>query len=278
MESIDFSTFEEFKIIRREMNIQDKDFVDFNMGKVFSQTDWQDPPLREGITIPADDDSVEYKSNGIFYAGKRVLLYIRDQSYQYYKSENSGYKFHIADCRTLLDMRQKKRYSRYVVSNDTSGIVRINLIENNKVVEKKNVKMCVCKNCLQVLDWKKYSQANKIEKNLIYENFSLEEFFAYYKNGNEGSFATMPMQSSDNAPINRYPDDWQELSKRLRHLNNDRCTKCGRIIKEAGKLHVHHINGNKYDNNLSNLLVLCANCHQKEHPEHKILNSDVWNG
>ena len=76
MESIDFSKFKEFKFIRNKMNIQGKDFVDFNMGKVFSQPDWQDPPLREGITISADDNSVEYKADGIFYAGKRVLLYI----------------------------------------------------------------------------------------------------------------------------------------------------------------------------------------------------------
>lgn len=43
--------------------------------------------------------------------------------------------------------------------------------------------------------------------------------------------------------------------------NNDWCTACG--MKEI--LQVHHIDKNKFNNDDSNLLVLCYYCHSKEH-------------
>jgi len=55
------------------------------------------------------------------------------------------------------------------------------------------------------------------------------------------------------------------LKKRLIEsgLKNDRCEICG-ISEWNGKklsLELHHIDGNHYNNNLENLLILCPNCH-----------------
>ena len=39
------------------------------------------------------------------------------------------------------------------------------------------------------------------------------------------------------------------------------CINCGTIEK----IHIHHIDGNRLNNKLSNLKVLCNSCHNKEH-------------
>jgi 5-methylcytosine-specific restriction endonuclease McrA len=39
------------------------------------------------------------------------------------------------------------------------------------------------------------------------------------------------------------------------------CNACG----SDGELHVHHINGDRSDNRLSNLIPLCTDCHQDLH-------------
>ncbi len=47
-----------------------------------------------------------------------------------------------------------------------------------------------------------------------------------------------------------------------------RCSKCG-YSKHIGSLQIHHVDGVHQNNNQSNLIVLCANCHFEEHHLHK---------
>jgi 5-methylcytosine-specific restriction endonuclease McrA len=42
----------------------------------------------------------------------------------------------------------------------------------------------------------------------------------------------------------------------------DKCELCGFIPEHKSQLDVDHIDGNKKNNNLSNLQTLCANCHR----------------
>lgn len=44
----------------------------------------------------------------------------------------------------------------------------------------------------------------------------------------------------------------------------EKCARCG-YCEMKGSLHVHHIDGNRENNDPSNLVVLCANCHQGLH-------------
>jgi hypothetical protein len=44
----------------------------------------------------------------------------------------------------------------------------------------------------------------------------------------------------------------------------EQCARCG-YCEFKGSLHVHHINRNKNNNNTSNLVVLCGNCHMGLH-------------
>jgi len=40
------------------------------------------------------------------------------------------------------------------------------------------------------------------------------------------------------------------------------CEECGFIPKYTCQLDVHHIDGNRLNNNVNNLKTLCANCHR----------------
>jgi hypothetical protein len=42
----------------------------------------------------------------------------------------------------------------------------------------------------------------------------------------------------------------------------DKCSNCGFIPIHTCQLDVDHIDGNKKNNNISNLQTLCANCHR----------------
>lgn len=47
-----------------------------------------------------------------------------------------------------------------------------------------------------------------------------------------------------------------------RGLDLTKCSECGFVAVSQKQIDVHHINGNHYDNEPSNLQVLCANCHR----------------
>jgi len=44
-------------------------------------------------------------------------------------------------------------------------------------------------------------------------------------------------------------------------VKHKKCQRCG----SDGKINVHHIDRNRYNNDLSNLEVLCTKCHAHEH-------------
>ena len=59
----------------------------------------------------------------------------------------------------------------------------------------------------------------------------------------------------------------KERSRRKRYAEYKstqelKCIKCGFIPVHRSQLDVDHIDGNKHNNNVSNLQILCANCHR----------------
>ena len=70
--------------------------------------------------------------------------------------------------------------------------------------------------------------------------------------------------------MNDYPENWQEIARRVRMAAGTRCEKCGSPSIPGRILTVHHLDGNKANCADDNLVALCQVCHlhvqAKYHP------------
>lgn len=60
----------------------------------------------------------------------------------------------------------------------------------------------------------------------------------------------------------------QELRIQVLKSYNYVCSSCG-YNRHVGSLHIHHVDNDKNNNDLSNLTVLCGNCHFEYHHKNK---------
>ena len=200
------------------------------------------------------------------YKGRRVLVYIRDQAVRTQDDGLRDYRFHIAECKTLRLMRKENRFGRYVVTTRTDGRFVVNLFRRGEKPPFKEGlvrEMEVCKNCLTTLDWRSYSRLVGAKKASCWRNFDPEIFLSEYGSQVKG----LPTQTPETAPLNKYPQDWEEISWRFRERSHWACQKCGLSFSEPrtrGWLHVHHRDGNKANSAQGNLQALCIGCHREE--------------
>ena len=218
------------------------------------------------VEIPIEEIKTK---GGIFeYKGRKVIVYIRDQ---YEKYHSRGYKFHLTRCNAIDNAFKNRRNSRYVISLRTDGQFKINLLNDNIVVKKDLVEpMKVCKYCLYKLDYKKYTAHPKKIKNTIYNDFNLEEYFSIYQ---YTKLNNKNFRNSTSAPLNIYNKDFKLKSKSIREDKNYTCQKClVNLSKKENRrfLHTHHKDGDKSNDNLTNLQVLCIECHSNQ-PGHERL-------
>jgi hypothetical protein len=60
-----------------------------------------------------------------------------------------------------------------------------------------------------------------------------------------------------------YPKDWKDRALAVKEAAAWKCTKCGHPhdVENGYVLTVHHMNGNKKDCSMSNLVAVCQRCH-----------------
>ncbi len=267
LRNINFSDI--FSDIRDNMNIDNKLIVDKNFGKFSFNTDWETIEI-SGITITPSDKNFRVENNELYFKNTKVLLYIRDQAMygqpeDILKNYKSGYKFHLSWCKTLQSMFNSGKYEKYVVSTRQDDVLLVRAIGSNNKVYESEQKLHVCRYCLSTLNYKGYRYATKAQKDKIYNEFSLKEFFNVQNS--DYSFHDMPKHDEYSAKTNIYPDNWEHVSELHRKLCHYQCERCGKDCSHDHKLlHVHHINGNKQDLRQTNLIALCRECHIQEHP------------
>ena len=222
-------------------------------------------------------DEIESTEGLLNYRGRQVLLFIPDQGLSIDKvleDPTAGRKFHVSDCRTLDEMRAKKRFERYKVTNNISG--EFNVFGMSKLTNKTldgEVKLNVCSNCLNKLNYKGADIGTSSDRKLIVKDFDLAEFFSKYSS----IFKSMPKQHIREAKKG-YTSDWKQVSEEVRKQKNYTCQECKVCLKDnKNLLHTHHINGVKSDNDKNNLQALCADCHRKQdfHQHMYVAHTDI---
>ncbi len=201
---------------------------------------------------------------------RRIVLYIRDKSY--YGGPETLPRFHISNCRTLRQMWADNRFGRYVSYSKDTGIFLINFISGNSV-RPSDRKLPVCQNCLDFLNYQGFSHGkeNAFKRNFVSE-FNLKRFFEEHP---KSYHVDTPRFCFETAPLDVYSADFVQISHKLRENRGWKCEKPGcptdlssvRRKQHRRFLHVHHVNGQKYDNRLENLRCLCLRCHANE-PHH----------
>ena len=223
----------------------------------------------EGIDVSIEE--VDQIGPGILsYRGRQILLYIQDHRSSINRTlqdGSTGNKFHVADCSVLQGMRKQGRFERYVVTNRLDG--KFYITGQSSYWNGPNegeAELRVCQVCLKHLNYKGVRQTGLAWKES--SHFSITEFFERY-----GSFFPFkPKRNAGSSDLDRYAPNWSEISERERAKVGYVCQDCHVDLNQLRRLlHVHHIDGNKGNNDPINLRVLCAACH-KNQPLHGALN------
>jgi hypothetical protein len=230
-----------------------------------------------GLDVSGNDVRV-LPDGTLAYKDSRVLVYIRDVS-SYKRTRGEGiYKlprFHFANCDTLQQMRRDKRYERYVVAARQDGFFEVNFIEYGRATRSSPEQLLVCQNCLGTLAFDGFQRdMPRTVRERKVAQFRLEDFFKKFP---RALLLQTPAHQSDSGPLNVYPPDFEELSKRIKEERGWRCegNECGLIMTDQSLrryLHLHHANGLKYDSRPENLILLCLACHAEE-PQHSHMKS-----
>ncbi|NVK41166.1 MAG: hypothetical protein HWE39_07970 [Oceanospirillaceae bacterium] len=221
------------------------------------------PPIsqkEEGIEVPLIE--VDTPGGLLSYQGAQVVLYIPDHGKNVdavLGDPGKGRRVHIADCITLEEMRQKNRFQRYrAVVNVTGDFDVFGFSRMRGGHVEGTARLQVCINCMKHLNYKGYVTDAR-RQNEIRRNFNLKDFFAEHST----LFRYLPTSFIEKK--GGYSDDWKQVSDKFRASRHFTCDSC-RLDLNAHKhlLHAHHVDGNKRNNQVANLMALCADCHRKQ--------------
>ena len=181
-------------------------------------------------------------------------------------------RYHVADCDTLEKMRDRGRFNRYVSTSNADGYFRVEPLnwETKKREDEILASLAPCQNCLKSLNYDGFEDKSTQERRGAVDSFDIQKFFHNY----EPIFRCLPLYTADNFPEGNYTADWARISEEVRRGSGWICSECEVDLKDNRRLlHVHHKDGNRGNNRLSNLKPLCCLCHQKQ-PFHENMHID----
>jgi len=243
--------------------------------------EWDDGSLEldtllSSTGIEIDLSEISGEEGLLNYKGRQVLLYIPDHGSSVERAiskPDKGNKFHVAECNTLEDMRQRNRFDRYKVTNNIEGVFDVYGTSKHNGFLEGRAALNVCKFCINKLNYKNAANTTVQGRNNIVANFGLDEFFSTYSS----IFKYYPKTNVKDAKRG-YSNDWDNISRNVRKDAGYHCGHC-KVSLNSNKnlLHTHHLNGEKSDNRVENLIPLCADCHRKQpfHQHMHVKHSEV---
>lgn len=220
-----------------------------------------------GIDVGSLDEVRVLSDGSLAYKDRRVLLYIRDVSVfggrQTRQDRNPRY--HVSNCSTLQEMRASNRIERYVVAARDDGQFQVNFIRERSSVESSIIALRICQNCLSQLGWQGFGyHLARPAREQIVGAFTPRMFFEAYP---RDLVFDADLEDEDTAPLNGYTEDFPEIANSIKRSLDYRCEQCHLDLSSyqlRRHLHVHHKNGQKFNNARSNLIALCLRCHANQ--------------
>jgi len=226
----------------------------YKFGKLDAQlTKWGFPiikgtsgfqPIRVDFKKAYNKGKIEFREDGIYliHEGREWKGYMYMPTYRvtHYKDVS---RFHLTRCSTIDNFITKGMFDVYYIWSNH----KCNDITDRDTGEiHKDQTLQLCSNCRE-----------KIIEITDTENF----------------FETLDTAAgTDTTDIEGYPLNWNEISRKYRKSKDYTCEKCG--VKSKRRIddrywHVHHKDGNKTNNQKSNLECLCVLCHSNADLTHE---------
>ncbi|MBK7908671.1 MAG: hypothetical protein IPJ78_19275 [Gemmatimonadetes bacterium] len=233
------------------------------------EPEWRVRLSTTGVDVSIDEIEIDADAKVYTYNGQQVSIYIKDtrRPSDVLKVKETAVRFHLTDCRTIVKMKEANRWQRYVAIARRDGLFPVFAHELDGTVHEIEVELGVCKNCIGSLDWKNYRQVTGTQRERLWRQFTLQEFFEHYAS----RLSIVPRESCSALPDSLYTADWQAVSLRAREKAGWRCASCRVDLRSARQcLHVHHRDKDKSNNRGVNLQVLCAVCHAQQPGHHSM--------
>ena len=169
------------------------------------------------------------------------------------------HKYHFFFCKALKDMFDKGYNHRYKQSHRQDGKFAYKFMEGQTVLhDRKDQMLYPCGYCMNMF-------RNATDSQVPADEFSPSMFFAQIPQLQwlpDCGYGLDTHHMPDN-----YPDNFREISQKVRRKRNYRCESCG-IDLSARDLQryadCHHANADRADNRLVNLKCLCVKCHAEQ--------------
>lgn len=184
--------------------------------------------------------SISFEDDGIYllYEGKKYegYMFIKEP----YISQYGTYpKFHLTKCQTIQQFISDGKFKvRYDWSNSNVN----DLIDKTTGEVYADVVLELCSYC---------------RKKIIDDIEDTEDF---HQTIDTTDFEDKKVEID----VFGYTKDWNKISRQYRSWVDNTCEHCGIEVRNGYDkkfLHVHHIDGDKINNNYSNLECLCILCH-----------------
>lgn len=177
MELINFKNDERLNKLRAFFGVEYNE--NFEICKHLGLNDIDKALVSGGIEINWEDVDLLESTSQITYKGRYVIAYIKNQTK--YKDVAPSPKFHLAKCSTIKGAELRDVYNtRYHIAKQQDDNFYLKVSDsfgNEKIVKQK---LLVCKNCLNAIEWKNYKNYKILERDRVFRNFSLEEYFSVY--------------------------------------------------------------------------------------------------
>lgn len=198
-----------------------------------------------------------FRDDGIYINlpnGERQQIFLYKGKYHL---KNYGKpRMHIRKCSTIqefIDSGSFRKEYRHA-NTESVPVVDMDNDDNEVIIDG----LPLCRNCA--------AQLINEEKGIVIDSNSFVALLKATRNANDE-------EENIDVDIFGYTKGWEKISKDYRSQHNYTCEKCGLHITNKWDyrfMHVHHIDGDKTNNEPSNLQCLCVRCHSQVDETHKM--------